>query len=91
MRRINQSNLEAVVTRINQLTNSPLVPWSKDKQGKFKANIGNYHIDSAYGGHRLVRHINEGGGITVIIDGFSPKRELYEKMHAFIMGMDAKS
>ena len=53
--RVLNSDLAAVVRRINLITKSPLEPCTKLKSGKFKANIGNYHLDSAYGGHQLVR------------------------------------
>lgn len=88
--RIKESDLQAVVDRINRITGSPLEQYTKTKEGKFIANIGNYHLNSAYGGHGLSRMMNEVGGVTTIIPGFSPKRELYDKMQAFIMGLDAK-
>ena len=84
--RITQSDLEAVVLRINRITDSPESTYTKDAKGKFHANMGNYHLDWAYGGVCLCRICNKGGGVEVIISGYCTKRELYEKMQAFIMG-----
>jgi hypothetical protein len=46
--RITQQNLEALVNRINNKTDQPATPWTQTKTG-IKANIGNYHLDYAYG------------------------------------------
>lgn len=89
MKRITMDDLECVVRRINITTKSPLDAWHKNKDGKLIANIGNYHLDGAYGGWKLVRHISEGGGITEAIHtGFVSKRELYTAMHAYLNGLD---
>lgn len=63
--RITQKDLEAVVKRINLITKSPLAPYSKDKNGVRKANIGNYHLSYAYGGVSLQRMDSDGGGVTL--------------------------
>lgn len=89
MRRITQADLEAIVSRINRMTNSPLESWTKDKAGKFKANIGNYHLDWAYGGVSLDRMQSEGGGVTDVLQcGHVTKRELYNMLHSFVAGIE---
>lgn len=88
MNAITKHDLEAVVERINRATNSPPTPYTKTGD-KYVSNIGNYHLDWAYGGVRLVRMNNEGGGIQSILPGFVSKRELYEKMQAFLRGVEA--
>ena len=86
MERIRQSELEYLVKRINELTHSPLTPYIQEG-GKFTANIGNYHLDYAYGGVKLVRMVGEGGGITEASEGgYGTKRELYYWMRAYIAG-----
>lgn len=88
MRSITKKDLEAVVNRINLITNSPLESYTKTKDGKFKANIGNYHLSGAYGGWCLHRMQNVGGGIsTPINSGYVSKRELYSLMQAYINGL----
>jgi len=85
--RITESNLKALVRRINEATGSPLEPYTKQPDGTYKAGIGNYHLDIAYGGYALDRMVNDGGGASVII-GRGTKRELWDKMHAFLRGYE---
>lgn len=87
--RITMKNLEYQVERINKAMNSPAASYTRDKAGKLKANIGNYHLDGAYGGWKLARMTSEGGGITCITSGFVPKRELYNQLQAFLSGIEA--
>jgi hypothetical protein len=83
--RITQKDLEYQVATINEITKSPAQPWNAETK---KANIGNYHLSYAYGGVTLHRMVNEGGGVTTPLgSGYRTKRELYEKMHAFIAGL----
>lgn len=87
MERITESNLKALVLRINEATHSPVDAYVKQQDGRYKAQIGNYHLDIAYGGYALDRMVNEGGGVTVVI-GRGTKRELWDKMHAFLRGFE---
>lgn len=86
--KITQKQLQAVVKRINEMTNSPIESYTKDSNGKYTANIGNYNIDSAYGGNKLVRMETKGGGIREVTYGFVSKKELYNLMFAFITGLE---
>lgn len=93
MNRITQKQLEAVVERINRATGSPLATYTKsenpERDGRaYIPNIGNYHLDGAYGGWKLVRMANGSGGMHSITSGFVPKRELYELMQAMLTGME---
>lgn len=49
--RITESNLKALVRRINEATGAAIEPYTKQADGRYKANIGNYHLDIAYGGY----------------------------------------
>lgn len=90
--RITQKDLEAVVKRINLITNSPLESYVKDANGKFKAQVGNYHLSGAYGGVSLHRMDNESGGVTTPLNcGYVTKKELYNLMQAFINGLQTKN
>ena len=90
MERITQKQLEYLVERINKATNSPLASYTRTPEGH-RANIGNYHLSYAYGGVKLERMCNEGGGVnTVSTGGFGTKRELYDWMRAYLDGMDEK-
>ena len=89
MQTISKANLEAVVNRINGLTESPDKPYVKIGD-KYVAQIGCYHLSGAYGGYALHRMVNDGGGTAdVLHSGHVPKRELYELMHAFIRGIES--
>jgi len=89
MYRITQKDLETMTERINKATDSPETPYDRTG-GNISANIGNYHLDYAYGGVKLVRMTNTGGAIRVISDnGYGTKRELYNWMQAFLSGMEA--
>jgi len=89
--RITESDLKGLCDRLNRLTNSPMVPYAFDPvKDKHCAQIGNYHISHAYGGVCLHRMCNDGGGVqTVLMGGHVPKRELYERMYAFIRGIES--
>jgi len=90
MTRISIKDLEAQVKRINKLTNSPETEYTKIN-GKLIGNIGNYHLDQAYGGVKLVRMRNESGGIEEITrTGFTTKRDLYFQLDAIITGLQIK-
>jgi len=80
-------DLEAACNRLNLTAGTPMTPYSK-VDGKSVANIGNYHLDSAYGGWKLVQMCGEGGGIRTITDGYVSKPELYNLIHAYIRGFE---
>ena len=84
MNRVTEKQLEAIVDRINRITNSPPASYVDGK-----AQVGNYHLSHAYGGVALHRMYNEGGGVTSPLStGHMSKRELAALMHAFISGIE---
>lgn len=86
--RIKQADLEFLVSQINKLTNSPATYSTKQADETYKTNVGHYHLSYAYGGVNLHRIVNEGGAITTPLGGgYHTKRELYEKLQAFIYGL----
>ena len=89
MQRITQASLEATAARINRTVGAPLESYSRGEDGKLHANVGNYHLSYAYGGAALHRMANAAGGVNDVFGGHMPKRELYEKMHAFLRGLEA--
>lgn len=89
MERVTVKHLQQIVDRINRITDSPMVPYTM-VDGKYKANIGNYHLSGAYGGWALHRICNDGGGVDDVLRiGHTPKRELRNAMFAFITGLEA--
>lgn len=90
MQRITDKQLDSLCDYLNIITNSPATYGTRNEEGQFKANIGNYHISHAYGGVCLHRVVNEGGGVnTPVVHGHVPKRELFNLIHAFIKGLEA--
>lgn len=85
--RITQYDLECQVKRINQITKSPATPYTSNGD-KMQANIGNYHLNYAYGGVKLSRMCNKGGEINDVSNiGYGTKRELYNWMNAILTGI----
>lgn len=88
MKRVALNELQAIVSRINQITFNTDQPYSQI-DGKLVANIGCYHIDQAYGGVELVQMQTAGGGVRdVLRSGHVSKRELRDLMFAYIVGLD---
>lgn len=88
MTRVTKNDLEVLVNRINTLTGSPETEYTKTDAG-YRANPGNYHLSWAYGGVSLERMCNDSGGVTSILSGYCSKPEMYQKLHAFLRGIDA--
>ena len=90
MKRITATDLQFIVNSINRVTNSPSESYTKDGVGKCIACIGNYYINFAYGGSSLHRIMSEGGGISDVFNsGHMSKRELYERMQAYLLGIES--
>jgi hypothetical protein len=85
--RITIKHLDAKADTINRMTNSP-VESSRTVDGKWTANVGNYHISRAYGGYCLHRMCNESGGARDVFScGHVPARELAGLMSAYTTGL----
>jgi len=90
MDRVTVSHLRAVIARINRETDSPAEPYYLDADGRLRAQIGNFHLSRAYGGFALNRMVTEGGGVSSPLStGHIPARDLMNRMHAFLAGLDA--
>jgi len=86
--RVTQKQLQSLVDRINEAAGTPLTPY-EDVNGKYTAQIGNYHIESAYGGHKLSQISNESGGTRDITHlGYVSKRELYDALSSILTGIE---
>ena len=87
MERITWKSLEGLAERINKTKGTPIKSWAKDKNGKTKSAIGNYHIDGAYGGVSLHCMVNECGAVNDVFGcGHISKRDLWNRMRAFLEG-----
>ena len=89
--RVTEKDLQGVIKRLNIIADSPLESYTRGEDGQLRANPGNYHLDRAYGGYKLHRMCNEGGGTSdVLFCGYTTKRELYKLIQAYISGIYAK-
>ena len=79
--RVTKEQLENQVLMLNELTGQPKERYSRNENGEYKSNIGNYNIDWAYGGCKLEQIVTEGGGVREITNYRLTKRELYYVLH----------
>lgn len=86
--RITQSNLEAIVRRLNAMfgVGNELYASERDAEGNMVTNPGVYYLDGAYGGYRLSK---TKGLCDVCNTGYVSKRELYNAMFTYIAGLRA--
>lgn len=91
--RVRQSDLEARVNRINRTLGLPEEPYKAERgpNGELQGNPGTYKLDGAYGGWALTRMARDGGTgeATVLTRGSA--RDLYDRMGAFLDGIEAAS
>lgn len=87
MNRITKKNLQARIETINSILNRPVTPYSQ-VEGKLIANIGNFSLSQCYGGYCVHLMVNDGGGVsTPIWAGHITARDAYERLSAFISGL----
>ena len=81
MQRITQKMLERKVAIINKL---------KGFDNPGHSTIGAYTLDYAYGGVSLHQYVNEHGGVNDTFRcGYVLKRDLFDRMQSFIIGLEA--
>jgi len=85
---ITEKDLEGMLLRLNRVAGTPTTPYTKLPSGKHRANIGNYHLDFAYGGVKVVQMDNNGGGIRTITQGYETKRNCYNQLYMYIRGIE---
>lgn len=86
MQRATLKSLQACVDRLNRVTGSPLEPYTLT-DGKHVANIGNFHLDIAYGQPAVYRMANESGGCSCIVSR-GTKSEVQEGIWNVIKGYE---
>ena len=90
MQRITEKMLQMRVDYLNKITGNPESPYLATQDGHMIAQIGNYHLDHAYGGVSVEQMVNENGGVNTLFSlGHIPKRELFDKLCAYIEGYEA--
>jgi len=62
MARYTKKHLKVRIDRLNDLFGQSREAWTEQPDGTFKSNAGTFVLDCAYGGYRLSRICNDGGG-----------------------------
>jgi hypothetical protein len=86
MNRITKKQLQARIETINSILNRPATPYSQ-VEGKLVANIGNFHLSEAYGGYGVGLMTDGGGSSDPIWRGHISARDAYDRISAFISGL----
>lgn len=87
--RMTRQKIDALIARLNEVTGSPAEPWTKGPDGRFRANIGNFHLEGAYGGHKLSRMVGPGGASNDPLNtGFVSLRNLYDAIDNYMRAID---
>tara|TARA_R110000868_G_scaffold117014_1_gene310970 strand:- start:217 stop:480 length:264 start_codon:yes stop_codon:yes gene_type:complete len=87
MDRITQRYLDSLCERINSAHKTPAAPY--DDNG---AQVGNYHISGAYGGVCLHQIATESGGARDVFScGHVTKRDLYNRMRAYLVACESRA
>lgn len=90
--RITDNHLEVLIGILNRLTGMPEAPYMKQADGTHKPMAGCYHLSHAYGGVSLHRmSMTEGctGVSEPLSTGHITKRDLYERIYAYIRGIES--
>ena len=88
--RITRKFLEAKVAYLNQYLGQSTEAWTKQADGRYRANVGTYVLDhnSIYGGYCLNRICAEGGGQSHAISSKRvPASQMADLISAFLEGM----
>lgn len=91
MKRVTNDDLEILVNRLNKITGSPMTAHTIADDGDpshYNCNVGHYLLDFAYGGVNVERYINKVGDVVEVFPRRMPKKELQEKLFAFLDGYE---
>ena len=80
------AQIRSLIDELNKQLERPLKPYIKEN-GKYTAQIGNFHLYQAYGAFGLHEMANKGGGIRETI-ALGTKKELYTALHKLIQGVE---
>ena len=84
--RISMIQLENSVSDLNEVTDSPQMPYMMNVEGRYTPQAHNYHLDIAYGGFALSRMCATGSGVHTTLNR-TTKRHLYNQIQAMIAGV----
>jgi hypothetical protein len=91
--RYTQRDLDGAVRGLNLMAGFTAdeadAPLYTREGAEYRAMVGRYTLQGAYGGFQVQQIINEGGGVRAITQGYLSKREVYHLIHAYREGMAA--
>ena len=91
MDRITQRYLDSLCERINSAQKTPTAPYERIDD-KLIGQVGNYHLSSAYGGWCLHQIANVSGGARDVFScGYITKRDLYNRMRAYLVACESRA
>lgn len=90
MERITKRHLESTCKLLNRTTGQNPEPYTRNKAGKYIPNSGTFYISSANSGHHL-EQMDGPGSRNVLHCGYTTPRELYNLIHAYILGIELKA
>lgn len=91
MKRITDKILNAKIDALNQLTNSPPNPYTRDPEtGKLTGNVGSHYLSHGFQGVNVYRLANAGGGVTTPLGNHDrPRKQLANDLDQFAAGYTA--
>ena len=90
--RTSRKCLEAIVSRINEITGVGNTAWRTITEYGVSRNVapvGAYVLDHAYGGYSLHRYVSDGGAVDAVIDYRAGAGEMERLLRAFLAGIRA--
>ena len=86
--KITIKNLENLCEHLNRITGNPVSTMTRPSDSPhLKYNVGNYTLDNAYGGYKLVQIVGDGGAEKDVLEiGYVSKPVLYDAIHLFLKG-----
>ena len=88
MERTTRKQLDFLCERINSAKKTPPAPYERIND-KLIGQIGNFHLNGAYGGVCLHQTMTEGGGVRDVFScGHVTKRDLYNRMSAYLVACE---
>ena len=89
MERTTRKQLDFLCQRINSAKKTPAKPYEQI-DGSLVGQIGNFHLSGAYGGVSLHQTMNDSGGVRDVFScGHVTKRDLYNRMSAYLVACEA--
>ena len=87
--RVTLQMIEQRINYLNEVTDNPKTPWTRNANGSNSANVGNYHLGGANGGVKLEQMVGPSGEERDVLScGYTTKRDLYNRLCAMLDGIE---